>query len=74
MKLRLTMLLALAPLGHFAMIEAQSRGPEHWVATWTTAQLLVRTPPARAARARQDFERLRQRPSGGGDGPYRHPE
>src|SRR6202050_4261011 len=49
MKLRLTMLLALAPLGHFAMIEAQSRGPEHWVATWTTAQLLVRTPPAPAA-------------------------
>jgi lysophospholipase L1-like esterase len=49
MKLRLTMLLALAPLGHFAMIEAQSRGAEHWVATWTTAQLLVRTPPAPTA-------------------------
>jgi lysophospholipase L1-like esterase len=49
MKLRLTMLLALAPLGHFAWMEAQSRGPEHWVATWTTAQLLVRTPPVPAA-------------------------
>jgi lysophospholipase L1-like esterase len=49
MKLRLTMLLALAPLGHFALIEAQSRAQEHWVATWTTAQLLVRTPPPPAA-------------------------
>jgi lysophospholipase L1-like esterase len=53
MKLRLTMLLALAPLGHFALIEAQSRGQEHWVATWTTAQLLVRTPPATAAAGAQ---------------------
>jgi lysophospholipase L1-like esterase len=51
MKLRLTMLLVLAPLGHFAWIDAQSRGPEHWVATWTTAQLLVRTPPAPSAAA-----------------------
>ena len=53
MKLRLTILLALAPLGHFAWIEAQSRGPEHWVATWTTAQLLVRTPPAPSATGAQ---------------------
>src|ERR1700727_2244182 len=45
MKLRLTMLLALAHLGQLAAI-----GQEHWVATWATAQLLVRPapPPATA--------------------------
>ena len=45
MKLRLAVLLALV----FTCIQAQPRGQEHWVATWTTAQLLSRTaaqPPA----------------------------
>jgi len=49
MKLRLAMLLALAQLGHVALMEAQTKSQDHWVATWTTAQLLVRTPPGPAA-------------------------
>jgi lysophospholipase L1-like esterase len=53
MKLRFAILLALLQLGHVALVEAQSRTPEHWVATWTTAQLLVRTPPPAAAPAGQ---------------------
>jgi hypothetical protein len=48
MKLRLTMLLVLAQLGQLIAL-----GQEHWVATWTTAQLLVRpaTAPGAASAA-----------------------
>jgi lysophospholipase L1-like esterase len=42
MKLRFTMLVVLAQLGRMAALHAQSGEQEHWVATWTTAQLLVR--------------------------------
>lgn len=45
MKLLATMLLALAQLGQPAM------GQEHWVATWATAELLVRPSPAPATSA-----------------------
>jgi len=49
MKLRVTLVLALAALGQLTLVQAQQRG-EHWVATWTTAQLLARAPaPAPAA-------------------------
>jgi lysophospholipase L1-like esterase len=51
MKLRFALLLVLVQLGHFTFIEAQEKGREHWVATWTTAQLLARTPPAPTAAA-----------------------
>lgn len=51
MKLRLTMLLVLAQLIHLTALQAQSGGQEHWVATWTTAQLLVRPVPAPAPAA-----------------------
>ena len=50
MKLRLAALLILLQLGHFTCIEAQP-SQEHWVATWTTAELLVRTPAAQPAAA-----------------------
>ncbi len=46
MKLRVAVLLVLV----FTCIQAQQKGQEHWVATWTTAELLARTPaPAPAA-------------------------
>ena len=51
MKLRLATLLILAQLGHFTCIEAQQKGQEHWVATWTTAELLARTPAPQPAAA-----------------------
>ena len=47
MKLRLAVLLVLV----FTGIQAQQKSQEHWVATWTTAQLLTRAaaaPPAAA--------------------------
>jgi lysophospholipase L1-like esterase len=49
MTLRLTILLVLAQLGHFNVIEGKDKSPEHWVATWTTAQNLARTLPAPGA-------------------------
>ena len=49
-QLRLAALLILLQLGHFTCIEAQP-SQEHWVATWTTAELLVRTPAAQPAAA-----------------------
>jgi lysophospholipase L1-like esterase len=50
MKLRLTVLLVAAQLSFFGVAEAQRKSPEHWVATWATAETLVRTPvPAPAA-------------------------
>ena len=46
MKLRLTTVLILAQLCGAAFIYAQPANKEHWVATWTTAQLLARDQPA----------------------------
>jgi lysophospholipase L1-like esterase len=45
MKQRLTVLLVAAQLGFFTVAQAQRKSPDHWVATWATAELLVRTPP-----------------------------
>jgi hypothetical protein len=45
-KLRLTTVLILAQLCGAAFIHAQPANKEHWVATWTTAQLLARDQPA----------------------------
>jgi lysophospholipase L1-like esterase len=45
MKLKLTLALILVQLVVSASLGAQQAGQEHWVATWATAQLLVRTPP-----------------------------
>ena len=42
MRLRPAVLLVLA----FTCLQAQQKGREHWVATWTTAQLLARAPAA----------------------------
>ena len=47
MKLRLAALLVLV----FTCLQAQQKGREHWVATWTTAQLLARAPAAPPAAA-----------------------
>ena len=44
MKLGLTSVFALAALGQVTFIQAQPRGQEHWVATWTTALQLTRAP------------------------------
>ncbi|MGA2269234.1 MAG: SGNH/GDSL hydrolase family protein [Bryobacteraceae bacterium] len=49
MKLRVVAFLILVQLGHFTCIEAQEKGQEHWVATWTTAELLARPPAAPTA-------------------------
>jgi lysophospholipase L1-like esterase len=45
--LRWIPVLVLAQLGTLGPIEAQQKGQEHWVATWATAQTLVRQAPAR---------------------------
>jgi lysophospholipase L1-like esterase len=50
MKLRFTMLVVLAQLSQFTALQAQGE-QEHWVATWTTAQMLVRPVPAPTAAA-----------------------
>lgn len=47
MTLRWIPVLVLAQLGTLGPIEAQQKGQEHWVATWATAQTLVRQAPAR---------------------------
>src|ERR1019366_6161254 len=47
MRLRPAVLLVLA----FTCLQAQQKGGEHWVATWTTAQLLARAPAAPPAAA-----------------------
>jgi lysophospholipase L1-like esterase len=47
MKLRLAVLLVLV----FTCIQAQQKGREHWVATWTTAEQLARPPAAPPAAA-----------------------
>jgi lysophospholipase L1-like esterase len=58
MKLRIMSVLVLAVLCHISIAQAQQAGQEHWVATWATAQLLVRAappqaPPAQAVPAAQ---------------------
>jgi lysophospholipase L1-like esterase len=47
MRLRLAVLLVLV----FTCLQAQPKGREHWVATWTTAELLARAPAAPPAAA-----------------------
>lgn len=42
MTMRWIPVLVLAQLGNLGLMEAQSKGQEHWVATWATAQALVR--------------------------------
>jgi hypothetical protein len=48
--MRFTILVVLAQLGQVTALRAQGE-QEHWVATWTTAQLLVRPVPAPTAAA-----------------------
>src|ERR1017187_2611264 len=45
--LRWIPVLVLAQLGTLGLIQAQPKNQEHWVATWATAQTLVRQAPAR---------------------------
>ena len=47
MTLRWIPVLVLAQLGTLGLIQAQPKNQEHWVATWATAQTLVRQAPAR---------------------------
>ena len=47
MTLRWIPVLVLAQLGNLGLMEAQPKGQERWVATWATAQMLVRPAPAR---------------------------
>ncbi len=42
MKRRTALLWVLAQIGLIALVQAQPSGSDHWVATWTTAQLLTR--------------------------------
>ena len=44
-------ILVLAQLGNVGLMEAQTKGQERWVATWATAQALVRQAPARQVTA-----------------------
>ncbi len=46
MTLRWIPVLVLAQLGTLGLIQGQPKGQEHWVATWATAQTLVRVVPA----------------------------
>jgi lysophospholipase L1-like esterase len=65
MKLRLAVLLVLV----FTCIQAQQKGREHWVATWTTAEMLVRpatAPPAGARGFNNQTVRMIVRTSIGG--------
>ena len=47
MTLRWIPVLVLAQLGNLGLIQAQPKGQQRWVATWATAQTLVRPAPAR---------------------------
>jgi lysophospholipase L1-like esterase len=47
--LRWIPVLVLAQLGTLGLIQAQPKGQERWVATWATAQALVRQAPPRPA-------------------------
>ena len=54
MTLRWIPVLVLAQLGTLGLVQAQPKGQERWVATWATAQTLVRQAPARPAAAPAD--------------------
>src|ERR1035437_9638848 len=45
--LRWIPVLVLAQLGYLGLIQAQPKGQQRWVATWATAQTLIRPAPAR---------------------------
>jgi lysophospholipase L1-like esterase len=45
MKLRLSVLLVAAQLGFQVAAGAERKNPDHWVATWATAEALVRAQP-----------------------------
>ena len=47
-KLRIGLVVVLAQLGQVALLQAQQTNREHWVATWVTAQNIVRNPPPAA--------------------------
>ena len=49
MTLRWIPVLVLAQLGTLGLVQAQPKGQERWVATWATAQTLVRQAPPRPA-------------------------
>ena len=51
MRRRTALFLVLAQFGLIALVQAQQTGAEHWVATWTTAQQLTRTPQPQAPAA-----------------------
>ena len=60
--------LVLAQLGNVGLMQAQTKGQERWVATWATAQALVRQAPVRQVSAaapahphRPGLPRLRKR-------------
>jgi len=55
MKLLWTLVLILIQIGCSADAQAPVEGKEHWVATWTTAQLLVRPQAAPRPGAAQGF-------------------
>jgi hypothetical protein len=69
-KLRLTVLLVAAQLGFLVAAGAQPKSPDHWVATWATAEALVRAQPPAAAPGAQGFHnqtvRMAARVSTGG--------
>src|SRR3990172_307107 len=43
MKWRMALWLVLVQAGFLVLVGAQAAGQEHWVATWTTAQLMARS-------------------------------
>ena len=48
MRLRIAWVIVLAQLAQLALLQAQQTDREHWVATWVTAQNIVRNPPPAA--------------------------
>ena len=65
--LRWIPVLVLAQLGSFGLMQAQPKGQEHWVATWATAQDLVRP-----GSGRDRPRRRRSRTSAGSRRPRHH--
>ena len=64
MKLRLTVLLVAAHVGFLVAAGAQPKSSDHWVATWATAETLVRTPPPAAPAAAPSAAAPRNAPVG----------
>jgi len=56
MKLRIIVLLMTASLAGLPVLYAQPKSADHWVATWATAELLIRTPPAPNGRPVRGFK------------------